>query len=163
MSNFAQNFTDPYYDSSIKKDTEDLIRDILRQISGQITAINQTIVGLDIQSKHNNDKLEKLETIIQSLQTKSISNDMVIDRLQEVVLEGRTGQTSQIVSIDRLIRDLDLLSVRINKIENSIEKKEDQTKTKRDSVWAWVAAIIGSLITALLTYLAQYVKITPPQ
>lgn len=163
MSNFAQNFTDPYYDSSIKKDTDELVRDTLRQISNQITIINQTIIGIDIQTKHNNDKLEKLETIIQALQAKSISNDMVIDRLQEVVLEGRTGQTSQIVSIDRLIRDLDLLNVRINKIETGLEKKEDQTKTKRDSVWAWVAAIIGSLITALLTYLAQYVKITPPQ
>lgn len=163
MSNFAQNFTDPYYDSSIKNDTDELVRDTLRQISNQITIINQTIIGIDIQTKHNNDKLEKLETIIQALQAKSISNDMVIDRLQEVVLEGRTGQTSQIVSIDRLIRDLDLLNVRINKIETGLEKKEDQTKTKRDSVWAWVAAIIGSLITALLTYLAQYVKITPPQ
>jgi chaperonin cofactor prefoldin len=163
MSNFAQNFNDPYFDSSIKRDTDDLIKDILRQISNQITTINQAIIGLDIQSKHNNDKLEKLEGIIQSLQAKAISNDMVIDRLQEVVLEGRTGQTSQIVSIDRLIRDLDLLSTRINKIESSMEKKDDQSKTKRESVWAWVAAIIGSLITALITYLAQYVKFTTPQ
>lgn len=162
MSNFSQNF-EPFTNGEHLQNTEDrLIHELIREISNNITVINQTIVSLDVQAKYNNEKLFKLETIVSGLQNKSISYESVIDRLQEVVLEGRTGQTSQIVTIDRLLRDIELLNNRINKIEKALEQKEADKKSTKDSVWAWAAAIIGSLITALLSYLAQYVKFTPP-